>query len=166
MRRSFRPVVGGVAGIACGLFALRGAVPLPVHAARTVSPPPATRDSLPKLIPIEALFDSPAMEWGGISPDGKWLSYLKRWHGHQNVFVRHIGSNVERLATRDSVRSIPTYWWSADGKRILWLQDRGGDENYHLFASDIADTTLAAAVVLPCPVWRLAGLGHEIRSSK
>jgi dipeptidyl aminopeptidase/acylaminoacyl peptidase len=65
----------------------------------------------------------------------------KSWHGHQNVFVRPVGSERERAVTRDSVRSIATYWWSGDGKRILWLQDRGGDENYHLYAADIADTS-------------------------
>ncbi|MDB4909851.1 MAG: family peptidase [Gemmatimonadetes bacterium] len=97
--------------------------------------------SPPRLIPIEALYESPVMQWGGISPDGRWLSYMKSWHGHQNVFVRPVGSTRERAVTRDSVRSIGSYWWSGDGKRILWLQDRGGDENYHLFAADIADTT-------------------------
>jgi len=98
------------------------------------------RDSLPPLIPIEALYDAPLIQWGGISPDGRWLSYMKPWHGHQNVFVRPAGSNTERAITRDSVRSISQYWWSADGKRILWIQDRGGDENYHLYVASIDDT--------------------------
>jgi dipeptidyl aminopeptidase/acylaminoacyl peptidase len=101
----------------------------------------APHSSLPKLIPIEALYESPAMQWGGISPDGRWLSYMKSWRGHQNVFVRPVGSGRERPVTRDSVRSVGSYWWSGDGKRILWLQDRGGDENYHLYTADIADTT-------------------------
>ena len=99
------------------------------------------RHSLPELIPIEALFEAPVMQWGGISPNGHWLSYMKPWHGHQNVFVREVGSDAERPVTRDSVRSIGSYWWSGDGRRILWLQDRGGDENYHLFATDIADSS-------------------------
>lgn len=98
-------------------------------------------DSLPPLIPIEALFEAPNIQWGGISPDGSWLSYTKPWLGHQNVFVRRVGSDVERNITRDSVRSVPSYWWSADGKRILWIQDRAGDENYHLWVGSIADTS-------------------------
>ena len=99
------------------------------------------RDSLPPLIPIEALYEAPLIQWGGISPDGRWLSYMKPWHGHQNVFVRPVGSKRERAITRDSVRSISQYWWSADGKRILWIQDRGGDENYHLYVASINDTS-------------------------
>ena len=98
-------------------------------------------DSLPPLIPIEALFEAPEIQWGGISPDGRWLSYMKPWRGRLNVFVRAVGSNAERNVTRDSVRSIPSYWWSADGKRLLWIQDRAGDENYHLYVAGISDTS-------------------------
>jgi dipeptidyl aminopeptidase/acylaminoacyl peptidase len=135
-----RSVQGGV-GIAYALAAMQGVARLPASHERVTPHRAVARDSLPRLIPIEALYESPATQWGGISPDGRWLSYLKSWRGHQNVFVRRVGSSQERPVTRDSVRSIPTYWWPGDGKRILWLQDRGGDENYHLFAADIADTT-------------------------
>src|SRR5438552_7422483 len=110
---------------------------------------PAPSDSLPPLIPLEALFESPEIQWGGISPDGRWLSYMKPWHGHQNVFVRQVASGVERVVTRDSVRSIQSYWWSADGKRILWIQDRAGDENYHLYAASITDTSGNALDLTP-----------------
>jgi dipeptidyl aminopeptidase/acylaminoacyl peptidase len=116
-------------------------------AAKRNEPPPGSApfvtavDSLPPLIPIEALFEAPAAQWGGISPDGRWLSYMKPWRGHQNVFVRPVGSVAERNITRDSVRSVPSYWWSADGKRILWIQDRAGDENYHLYVAGISDTS-------------------------
>jgi len=106
-------------------------------------------DSLPTLIPIEALYEAPLVQWGGISPDGRWLSYAKQWHGHQNVFVRRVGSKIERPITRDSIRSISQYWWSADGKRILWIQDRGGDENYHLYVASINDTSSKALDLTP-----------------
>lgn len=133
MRRVLGTIVRTIVGIACGMAIVTSSPATAQSASRRVS--------LPKLIPIEALYDSPAMQWGGISPDGRWLSYMKSWRGHQNVFVRRVGSMRERNVTRDSVRSIGSYWWSGDGKRILWLQDRGGDENYHLFAAGIADTT-------------------------
>jgi dipeptidyl aminopeptidase/acylaminoacyl peptidase len=148
MQRALRSIVWGAARIVCGLFVLQGAGSLSPRSALAALPG-ARPDSLPTLIPIEALYESPAMQWGGISPDGRWLSYMKSWHGHENVFVRRVDSSVERPVTRDSVRSIGTYWWSGDGKRILWLQDRGGDENYHLFAADIADTTGRARDLTP-----------------
>lgn len=115
------------------------------------SAPPATSVALPPLIPLEALFDNPAMQWGGISPDGRWLSYLKPYRGKLNVYVRATGAAgaAERAVTRDTVRAIPTYWWSADGRRILYLQDKGGDENYHLFAVDVADSSARARDLTP-----------------
>src|SRR5438552_9919399 len=90
---------------------------------------PAPSDSLPPLIPLEALFESPEIQWGGISPDGRWPSYMKRWHGHQNVFVRQLAPGAERVVTRGSVERIQPSWWAADGKRFLWIRDRSGDEN-------------------------------------
>jgi len=141
MQLAFGSSVRGAVGMMYGMALLQGAIEAPANHPLMSSRQAVGADSLPPLIPIEALYESPAEEWGGISPDGRWLSYMKQWRGHQNVFVRRTGSKEERTVTRDSVRSIGTYWWSADGKRILWLQDRGGDENYHLFAADIADAT-------------------------
>lgn len=132
MRLGRQSIARAALGIVSGL-ALAMALP-------AVAQSKAHGTTLPKLIPIEALYESPVMQSGGISPDGRWLSYMKSWRDHQNVFVRPVGSARERNVTRDSVRSIGSYWWSGDGKRILWLQDRGGDENYHLYAADIADT--------------------------
>jgi len=141
MRPALRPNVRGAVGIVCGIAFLHGAVRLPANPPPAVPPSVGAPDSLPRLIPLETLYESPVTQWGGISPDGRWLSYMKSWRGRQNVFVRRVGSERERAVTRDSVRSIGTYWWSGDGKRILWLQDRGGDENYHLYAAEIADTS-------------------------
>jgi len=135
---------GGRAVVAAvGAIAILSAFSISTSTAPPVRPRQlsANADSLPPLIPIEALFEAPSIQWGGISPDGRWLSYTKPWNGRQNVFVRPVGSDVERNITRDSVRSVPTYWWSADGKRILWIQDRAGDENYHLYVGSIADTS-------------------------
>ena len=149
MRLAFRTSVRGLVGIGCGLVGLHAAVRAQSAHPATSTPSTDTRHAAPPLIPIEALYESPAIQSGGISPDGRWLSYMKPWRGRQNVFVRKAGSTQERNVTRDSVRSIGTYWWSADAKRILWLQDRGGDENYHLHEADIADTASHARDLTP-----------------
>ncbi|HXG69201.1 MAG TPA: S9 family peptidase [Gemmatimonadaceae bacterium] len=131
-----RLMLGVTIGAAITGFVMRNSPILYAQSLRAASP---AADSLPRLIPLEALFAAPAAQWGGISPDGRWLSYIKPWKGRQNVFVRAVGSTAERAITRDSVRSVPAYWWSADGKRILWVQDRAGDENYHLHVASVSD---------------------------
>ena len=42
-----------------------------------------------------------------------------------------------------------SYWWSADGKRILWIQDRAGDENPYLFVASVTDTSSKALDLTP-----------------
>jgi dipeptidyl aminopeptidase/acylaminoacyl peptidase len=92
---------------------------------------------LPPLIPVEHFFDSPEIAAGQISPDGRWLAYLKPYRGKLNVFVRPVGTGEERRVTADTLRPIREYHWSADGAKILYLQDRGGNENFHIFATAV-----------------------------
>src|SRR5262249_51645816 len=41
--------------------------------------------------------------------------------------------------TSDTTRPIPAYFWSRDGKYILYVQDKGGDENYNVYAVNPAE---------------------------
>ena len=135
-----------------GTLSLLPAACAPRRAHPEADAPSSDRLAPAALVPLEALFDNPEKQWGGISPDGRWLSYMKAYHGKMNVYVRVANStdpSTERAVTIDTVRPIPTYWWSADGQRILYLQDRGGDENYHLFAVDVADTAARARDLTP-----------------
>ncbi|HKR23184.1 MAG TPA: S9 family peptidase, partial [Pyrinomonadaceae bacterium] len=45
--------------------------------------------------------------------------------------------------TADTKRPIPIYFWSRDGKYILFVQDKGGDENYNVYAVNPADAAAA-----------------------
>ena len=112
---------------------------------------PAAVQPAQGLIPIEELFGNPEVSWAQVSPDGRSLAYMKAVSGRMNVFVRPVDGGAERLVTRDTVRTIPWYRWSADGAHILYLQDRGGDEGYHLFAASVADPGAAARDLTPFP---------------
>jgi dipeptidyl aminopeptidase/acylaminoacyl peptidase len=133
---------------------LLGCGALALSACSTDTPDPAATPGAgqSELIPVEVLFDDPATHSITISPDGRWLAYLKAYQGKLNVHVRGVDDSsavTERAITRDSVRPIPAFWWSADGRRILFLQDRGGDESYHLYAVDVADTLARARDLTP-----------------
>ncbi len=95
---------------------------------------------LPTLIPIESLFSAPVAVDDAVSPDGRSLAFLTPWRGRLNIFVRPITGGGPRRITSDAAHSIPVFWWSADGQRLLYLQDNGGDERFHLFARRVADT--------------------------
>jgi dipeptidyl aminopeptidase/acylaminoacyl peptidase len=93
------------------------------------------------LIPLEKFFDNPQVDSCQISPDGKWISCLKPYKGKLNVFVRDLVSNAESAITSEAERPVLTYFWSADSKSILYLQDHLGDENYNLFSTSIKNKT-------------------------
>ena len=104
---------------------------------------------LPPLIPVEHFFDSPQITWGQISPDGRWLSYLKPYRDKLNIFVRAAAGGDERRLTADTVRPINEYYWSADGGKLIYLQDKGGNENFHIFAVPVRATPEQARDLTP-----------------
>jgi dipeptidyl aminopeptidase/acylaminoacyl peptidase len=109
--------------------------------AAAASEPPADR---PVLIPLEVLFGNPSRTQARIAPTGQYLSWLApSADGVLNVWVQAADGAAEdrnqpRQITDDKVRGIRFHGWSQDGKRVFYLQDQGGDENWHLYAVDVA----------------------------
>jgi dipeptidyl aminopeptidase/acylaminoacyl peptidase len=90
------------------------------------------------LIPREILFASPEKAAPKLSPDGTRLSYLgPSKKGVLNIFVRTIGKSDDRQVTNDEHRGIFSYDWAPDASLLLYVQDRDGDENWHLYATDL-----------------------------
>lgn len=103
--------------------------------------PAAAQEGLPPLIPIEHFFDNPEITGAQISPDGQWLSYLKPYEDRLNVFIRPVGSDAERQMTADTIRPVTGYFWAVSGDRLLYVQDKGGNENFHVYSVPVDDGT-------------------------
>ena len=97
-------------------------------------------DAVPAmLIPREHLFGNPTRSGGEISPDGKWLSWLAPKDGVMNVWIAPASDPSDaRAMTSAQDRPIPQYFWAPDSQSLLYIQDKGGDENYLLYGVDIA----------------------------
>ncbi len=93
---------------------------------------------LPPLIPREILFGNPERATPLVSPDGRRLAYLAPLNGVLNVWVGSLGQDDFRPVTQDRERGVRVYFWGRDSRRILYLQDVAGDENWRLFAVDTA----------------------------
>ena len=92
---------------------------------------------LPALIPREVLIGS-AQEFNPrISPNGKMLAYIGPDKGVFNVWVRTVGQNDDRVVTSDRKRGIDNFIWQEDGEHVLYIQDRDGDENSHIYQTDL-----------------------------
>jgi len=105
----------------------------------------AATGGLPEIIPVASFFDNPEIAGAQISPDGAWLSYLKAYQGVLNVFARRVGTEDEIQLTASTARPVTNYFWSADGTKILYLQDQGGNENFHVYSVSVDGTPLPAA---------------------
>ena len=85
------------------------------------------------LIPREVLFGNPEKVSPQISPDAKKIAYIAPQNGVLNVWVRTLGLTDDHVVTDDRERGIRSFFWAYDNKHILYVQDTGGDENWHLY---------------------------------
>jgi dipeptidyl aminopeptidase/acylaminoacyl peptidase len=92
---------------------------------------------LSPLIPREVLFGNPEKAGPQISPDGKRLAYLAPVNGVLNVWVKTVGQNDEHPVSKDTDRGVRGYTWAYNNKHLLYVQDKGGDENWHIYRVDL-----------------------------
>jgi dipeptidyl aminopeptidase/acylaminoacyl peptidase len=98
------------------------------------------------LIPRGDLFGNPTRAAGKISPDGQWLSWLAPKDGVLNIWIAPADNPDQAKAMTEATdRPVRQYMWAPDSKSLLYIQDKGGDENFLLYGVNIAsgeETTL------------------------
>jgi len=88
-----------------------------------------------RTIPFRDFFKNPEKAYFQVSPDGKRLSFTQPYAHRMNLFIRAVGSKEARRITAITDRDLSEYFWKGND-RLVYLKDRNGDENYHLFAVD------------------------------
>ncbi|MBV9242955.1 MAG: S9 family peptidase [Acidobacteria bacterium] len=118
---------------------------------------------MPPLIDREALFGNPEYAGAQISPDGKYISFIKPLTGTLNVWVKGVDEPfaAARPMTNDQKRPVRQYFWSRDSKYILFVQDNGGDENFNVYAVSPVDKAAAGS---PVPTARNITAGQKVRA--
>ncbi len=114
---------------------------------------PALRDAeLPRLVPAhEFVFNRLAHGGFSFSPDGKRLAWSGPDGWRRGLHVRNADGTVHVYRTGGS-----SMHWSADGRRLLILNDTSGAENHHLFRLDVDDPHARPHDLTPYPgvrVW-------------
>ncbi|WP_419870566.1 S9 family peptidase [Chryseobacterium sp. CT-SW4] len=107
---------------------------------------PSSKASLEKLISydqgnfkykVEDYFARPKASQFKLSPDGRYLSYKEKDKDLKNhVYVKDLQSGKITKALVEKNDLIREYGW-LNKKRLFYTQDRGGNENLHLYAADI-----------------------------
>jgi acetyl esterase/lipase len=87
------------------------------------------------LVPRAKLFGNPSRAQARISPDGRWLSWLAPREGVLNIWLAPLDDmGAARPITNDRKRGIRFYAWAYDGVHLLYMQDEGGTEDWHIYA--------------------------------
>ena len=90
------------------------------------------------LIQRSALFGNPVRAQARLSPDGRYISFLAPKDGILNIWLAPYGKLSEaKPITNDRRRGIRQHYWAEDARHVLFLQDDGGDENWHVFSVDV-----------------------------
>jgi dipeptidyl aminopeptidase/acylaminoacyl peptidase len=94
------------------------------------------------LIDRKIFFGNPDKAAVKLSPDGKQISFIAPVNGVMNVFVGPADKpDAAKPVTKDTKRGIRQYFWAFTNQHVLYLQDEGGNENFHLYCVNLADGT-------------------------
>ncbi len=94
-------------------------------------------DGLPPLVPRDILFGNPERMSPRVSPDGTRLAWIAPDTGVLNVWVGSVAGEDAGVVTDDRDRGVRDFTWAPDSRRILYVQDKGGDENWRLYDVDL-----------------------------
>ncbi|WP_257668774.1 S9 family peptidase [Parapedobacter tibetensis] len=86
---------------------------------------------------VEDYFAKPKASAFGISPNGMYLSYREKDGDLKNhVYVKNLETgNVKRII-EEKEELVLAYAWANDN-RLIYVMDKGGNQNYHLFAANV-----------------------------
>jgi dipeptidyl aminopeptidase/acylaminoacyl peptidase len=93
---------------------------------------------LPPIIDRELLFGDPEISGAQLSPDGKFIAFLKPWKETRNIWVKRTSEpfSSARLMTTETARPVAGFLWTRDARFLVYVKDNAGDENFNVYAVD------------------------------
>lgn len=113
-----------------------------------------------KKIPISSFFKTPEKSAFHISPDGKYISYLKPYHNKQNIYVETISNGQESRVTSFTDYPVKDYFWGLNNE-LIFNKDLTELNKYQLFALNMQDRSLKTLLSLPKVRFRLLSRNHN-----
>lgn len=91
---------------------------------------------------VEDYFARPKSSSFQLSPNGKYLSYMEKDDSNKrHVMIKDIATGTVVRAIEEKDELIRGYGWINDN-RLIYVMDKGGDENYHLFSVNLDGTNV------------------------
>ena len=86
---------------------------------------------------VSDYFAKPASSSFQLSPIGTYLSYREKDDNLKNhVYVKNIETNEVKRVITEGEELVRSYGWANDF-RLIYVMDKGGNEDYHLFAVNV-----------------------------
>lgn len=130
----------------------QGAMELPLNLTKTVktlpgnTALPTSDEDLEKLAnwnptnykySVEDYFARPKARSFNFSPNGTYLSYREKDENKKNhVYVKNLETDDVKRVIEEKEELIRGFGWANDN-RLVYVMDKGGNEDYHLFAVDV-----------------------------
>ena len=87
---------------------------------------------------VKDYFAKPNSSQFKLSPKGTYMSYRQKDEKLKNhVFVKNIATGKTQRIIEEGEELIRGYGWANDN-RLIYVMDKGGNEDYHLFAVDVS----------------------------
>ncbi|WP_418302122.1 S9 family peptidase [Lysinibacillus fusiformis] len=87
-----------------------------------------------KEISVEDFMKNPGNFGYELSPDGNYITFASAWENRSNVFVKKMNDTSEPVRVSSSKdRDVAGFFWKDD--TLLYLKDKGGDENFHIYST-------------------------------
>ncbi|MDR1347725.1 MAG: S9 family peptidase [Prevotellaceae bacterium] len=111
---------------------------------------PSSDEELAKLIEfdkgdfkykVEDYFTRPKASSFQLSPNGKYMSYMEKEDGttKRHVYVKDVKTQETTRIVEEKDELIRGYGW-VNENRLLYMMDKGGNENYHIYAVNLDGT--------------------------
>lgn len=118
-------------------------------------------DDVP-VIARKVLFGNPDRASVQLSPDGAYLAWLAPRDGVLNVWVApRQDPDAARPITQDTGRGIRFFAWAYTNTDVLFVQDKGGDENWRMYAVDLVSNVTRDLTPFEGVQAHLTGLSPE-----
>ena len=93
----------------------------------------ARREAEFKTYSLSTFFDYKSVSSATYSPDEKIIAYISNASGVHNIWTVPVAGGEPRQLTNDTVNTIISVAWCPNRDSLIYMQDKGGNENFHLY---------------------------------
>ena len=91
---------------------------------------------------VSDYFAKPKASGFKLSPNGQFLSYREKDDKNKrHIYVKNIKTGETKRAIEEKVELVRDYGW-INNERLYYAMDKGGDENYHIYAVNLDGSNL------------------------